>query len=66
MSELDEPSSTREGACCGRLRSPAGKLLAIVGALVAGALFWATYRRFVPPGRRNDGSGDWPHSACSE
>jgi len=62
MSESDEPSAAAERACCGRLRAPAGKLLAIAGALVAGALFWATYRRFAQPGGRDQDSGDWPDS----
>jgi hypothetical protein len=48
------------------VRRAAGKPFGAVAALVVGALFWATYRRFVRPRRGGKGSGDWPHSACSE
>jgi hypothetical protein len=48
------------------MRRAAGKPIGFVAALAVGALFWATYRRFVRPGRSDEGSGDWPHSARSE
>jgi hypothetical protein len=63
MSEQPEPpqptpAEPPERVCCGRLRGRAGKPLAVAGALVAGALFWATYRRFVQADRRDERSGD--------
>jgi hypothetical protein len=48
------------------MRRAAGKPFGVVAALAVGALFWATYRRFVRPSRGGKGSGDQPHSACSE
>ena len=48
------------------MRHAAGKPIGVLAALVVGALFWATYQRFVQPRRGGKGSGDWPHSACSE
>jgi len=58
MSEQLESPQPEERVCCGPLGGRAGKLLAIVGALVAGALFWATYRRFVKPDRSDERTGD--------
>lgn len=48
------------------LRHAAGKPFGVVAALAVGALFWATYYRFVRPRRSGKCSGHWPHSACSE
>jgi hypothetical protein len=48
------------------MRHAAGKPLGVIAALAVGALFWATYRRFVGPRHGGKGPGDWPHSACSE
>ena len=40
------------------MRHAAGKPIGVLAALVVGALFWATYRRFVRPSRGGKGSGD--------
>jgi hypothetical protein len=48
------------------MRHAAGKPFGLLAALAVGALFWATYQRFVRPRRDGKGPGDWPHSACSE
>jgi hypothetical protein len=56
----------RNSSRCSAMRHAAGKPIGFVAALVVGALFWATYQRFVRPRRGGKGSGDWPHSACSE
>jgi hypothetical protein len=60
----DRPLSS--GSRRSAMRHAAGKSIGFVAALAVGALFWATYRRFVRPGRSDEGSGDWAHSACSE
>lgn len=56
----------RNGSRRSAMRHAAGKPIGVLAALAVGALFWATYQRFVQPRRGGKGSGDWPHSACSE
>jgi hypothetical protein len=65
MNEQGEPPAACKGSFRRRLRGLAGALPAVAGALVAGALFWATYRRFVKPGRQDERPDDRPHSARS-